>query len=327
MTTSSTRSTPKCAGTAVRSPVSGPRPSSARTAHHSASPPSWPPPPQSPLISPRARNRVVSPPGATPTQLIPAPQTTPTPQCAPESSRPARSTANVSLTTDTVVRPALTRDQLAQLGFLVGQVGARQAGRRVRGDRPVRRHARPRGRGPDQIGQHRDHPVPADALMIGPAAADRGKHAAVGGDERHIGLAVAAVDRQNRGGLRHRFAQGRNAAFSASRRSVSFWARSYWPDDRVREQRLGHPVAAAVHSGRRRPVPRTPTRARSARSSAGPAGPRPPARRRRRPRWPRPRSPPGQLRNGSVPLLRTFTTWRSRASVSSDASSATAASE
>ena len=111
MTTSSTLATPKCAGTACRSLVSGPRPSSARTAHHSASGPRSPPPPQSPLIRPSARNLVVRPSGATPTQLMPAPQVTPMPQCsrAPAaagevtSSRPARRTANVSFTTVLVV--------------------------------------------------------------------------------------------------------------------------------------------------------------------------------------------------------------------------------
>src|SRR5690242_7322246 len=52
---------------------------------------------------PRARYRVTRPSGATPTALMPAPQTTATPQCAPGpstvSGRPERRMAKVSLTT------------------------------------------------------------------------------------------------------------------------------------------------------------------------------------------------------------------------------------
>src|ERR1700757_227498 len=77
--TSRTDGTPKCAATAPRSAVSGPRPSSARIAHHSAAWPSPCPPPQSPVVSPSARNPVFRPSGATPTQLMPAPQVTATP--------------------------------------------------------------------------------------------------------------------------------------------------------------------------------------------------------------------------------------------------------
>jgi len=97
--TSYMRATPKWAATASRSAVCGPRPSSARIAHQMASTPRLYPPPQSPLVGPSERNLVIRPSGATPTQLIPAPHVTPTPQCAPESSRPARSTAKVSLAT------------------------------------------------------------------------------------------------------------------------------------------------------------------------------------------------------------------------------------
>src|SRR5580692_11766500 len=71
-------------------------------ARKTASVPRVCPPPQSPLSDPKERNLLVRPSGATPTQLIPAPQVTPTPQCGPRSSRPARSTANVSLATSTV---------------------------------------------------------------------------------------------------------------------------------------------------------------------------------------------------------------------------------
>ena len=54
---------PKCRGSAVRSAVSGPRPSSARAAHHIASCQRWPPPPQSPEMCPTAANRTVVPSG------------------------------------------------------------------------------------------------------------------------------------------------------------------------------------------------------------------------------------------------------------------------
>src|SRR5581483_8992648 len=80
--------------------VPGPRPSSARIACQSTSRPRPWPPPQSPEIVPRARYLVTRPSGATPTALMPAPQTTATPQCGSlPSARPARKIANVSLTT------------------------------------------------------------------------------------------------------------------------------------------------------------------------------------------------------------------------------------
>src|ERR1019366_7932937 len=97
--TSATPATPKWPISASRNEVCGQRPSSARIAHHSPARPSPSPPPQSPLIPPRARKRTVRPSGATPTQLMPAPQVTATPQGLAGSVSPALSTANVSLAT------------------------------------------------------------------------------------------------------------------------------------------------------------------------------------------------------------------------------------
>ena len=71
------------------------RPRTGWRASSPASPMSLPPP-QSPEIGPTAGKRVIRPSGATPEQLMPYPQTTPTPQ---SRSVPARSTANVSLRT------------------------------------------------------------------------------------------------------------------------------------------------------------------------------------------------------------------------------------
>jgi hypothetical protein len=100
MVTCSTRSAAKKLFTYPVSAVSGPRPSSARTACHKVSMPRPRPPPQSPEIVPKAGYLVTRPSGATPTQLMPAPQTTATPQRGwTSSSRPARRIANVSLTT------------------------------------------------------------------------------------------------------------------------------------------------------------------------------------------------------------------------------------
>ena len=101
MATSRTVGRPKYAAVAGRSAVSGPRPSSARIAHHMTSWPRYQPPPQSPVSRPSARNRVVRPSGARPAQLMPAPQVTATPQAGwpGDGVSPARSTANVSLAT------------------------------------------------------------------------------------------------------------------------------------------------------------------------------------------------------------------------------------
>jgi hypothetical protein len=84
----------KWAGTALARDVRSPRPSSDRTACQIAVSPMSAPPPQSPAIHPSAGKRYVRPSGATAEQLVPNPQTTPTPQVR---LVPARSTANVSL--------------------------------------------------------------------------------------------------------------------------------------------------------------------------------------------------------------------------------------
>src|SRR5262245_43308403 len=94
--TSSGVSRSKWAGTACSSVVLGPRPSALRAAAQSASGPTSSPPPQSPVIRPSAAKRATRPSSATPTQLMPAPQTRATPQ---PRSVPVRSTAKVSFAT------------------------------------------------------------------------------------------------------------------------------------------------------------------------------------------------------------------------------------
>src|SRR3954451_21590958 len=83
-------------GSASLRAVRGPRPSTARAAHHMASCQRLPPPPQSPEMCPTAANLAVVPSGSRPAQLMPAPHTTATPR---GSSSPARSRAKVSLKT------------------------------------------------------------------------------------------------------------------------------------------------------------------------------------------------------------------------------------
>src|SRR5262245_5327273 len=83
-------------GSASLRAVRGPRPSTARAAHHIASCQRLPPPPQSPEMCPTAANLAVVPSGRRPAQLMPAPHTTATPR---GSSSPARSRAKVSLKT------------------------------------------------------------------------------------------------------------------------------------------------------------------------------------------------------------------------------------
>jgi hypothetical protein len=96
-------------------------------------------------------------------------------------------------------------DEFYEFGFFVRQVGAGQAGRGVLGHRAVEGETRGAGRRRDQPGQHRDHAVPAHALMVRAAAAHRREHASVGADQRDVGLAVAPVDSEDGSGkaVRH----------------------------------------------------------------------------------------------------------------------------
>src|SRR3954465_10054979 len=155
------------------------------------------PPPQSPLIAPRDRKRDWRPSGATPTQLIPAPHTTATPQ---PRSVPARSTANVSL--PTAIRPAKSaaapppdlapRGGAAARALLAGEADPRQQDLGevgpVAGPRLV-----------EQVLQQRDAAVEPDVVRRAHPAAHEREHRAVVAHQREIGLGVAAVDGEHDG--------------------------------------------------------------------------------------------------------------------------------
>src|ERR1700680_1816060 len=87
---------PKYVATVPASVVAGPRPSSARTPAPSAAIPISGPPPQSPVMAPRAGHHALRPEGELPTQLTPAPTVTATPWPVPVA---AHSTAKTSLAT------------------------------------------------------------------------------------------------------------------------------------------------------------------------------------------------------------------------------------
>ena len=117
------------------------------------------PPPQSPEIGPTAGNRVIRPSGATPEQLMPNPQTTPTPQ---SRSVPARSTANVSLRTSRSSRDPPGPQPAIDPAVVDREVGAGQAVDAELGDRypsgarvQHRRRLPPRRRGPGPCGRRR----------------------------------------------------------------------------------------------------------------------------------------------------------------------------
>src|SRR5215469_2165162 len=167
----------------------------------------------------------------------------------------------------------------------------------------------------------------ADALVVGRTAAHRAQDRAVGPDEGDVSLAVPAVDGKDSCQLRHRpAAQGRNRAFSASSRSVSFSARSYCPTSGC---------ASSAFATRSRPPRSAASRANSSYADTCAIRPLINGLTGSTATGTAPVAPmaadtsitASSDRNGSVPWLRTFTTWRSRASVTSDASSATAASE
>ena len=128
------RRNPKCSATPDARDVRRPRPSSDRTACHRAASPMSEPPPQSPAIQPSAGKRYVLPSGATAEQLVPNPQTTPTPHVR---SVPARSTANVSLrSTVSSVQPCCRTRRRIERSSEGRSAPARQnTPREARGDR------------------------------------------------------------------------------------------------------------------------------------------------------------------------------------------------
>ena len=157
-------------------------------------PTSWPPP-QSPVVQPSAGKPAWRPSGATPTQLIPAPQTIATPQ---PCSVPARRTASVSLPTETLLRQAARRGRLLHLLDLGGEVDAREQQLADVGDRAVA--VRDPGVGErlvEQVVDHLQRAVEAEVVRRAEPAADEREHLAVGAHEREVGLRVAAVDRED----------------------------------------------------------------------------------------------------------------------------------
>src|SRR5205823_5964329 len=212
--------------------------------------------------------------------------------------------------------------------LFLGQVGVGHAGGKVAGNGASRLAYLALGL-VDQAGQQ---PEGRRQVGLGDARpTGAGEQRAVTGHQGQVALAVPAVDGDDRGqGAAHRMpagsAHGRYARFSSISRSVSCPARSYWPTSGC---------ASSAASTRSRP----PRSAASTASSSYPAT------------WPTsplscgssgatgtgwaPAAPTvdgtsmtaSSGRNASVPALRTFTTWVSRPSVTSDASSATAASE
>ena len=145
-----------------------------------------------------------------------------------------------------------------------------------------------------------------------------GQQGAVGGHQRDVGLAVPAVDGQHGGGPRRRRsrarsgrqAQGRNRWFSAIAgrpRSASV----VLADQRMREQRGGHPVPPAaqrrVHGELLVGGHVRDQSAQQRRQRRGQAGAGPPA-----PIVAGTSITASSARKANVPSLRTFTTWRPR---------------
>ena len=246
----------------------------------------WPRPRRRPSRRSACRapgSRAVRPSGATPTQLMPgaaghAPRPTacrPPRRAAPRTCRwpPPRG-----------LRPAAREQRRRQLRLLLGQVGAGQAARRYAWRRrpasvDAGLPARPPGSARRAVARRRrrraargDAPGPRSAASSVPSAADEG----------HVGLAVAAVDREHGGlavsqpasGCRHAAVRPRTGTArsprSAGRPSAS--ARSYCPTSGCASSADSHPVAGRRAARRRPRAPRTPTRARPARAAAARSG-------------------------------------------------------
>ena len=202
MATSRTVGRPKYAAVAGRSKVSGPRPSSARIAHHMTSWPRYQPPPQSPVSRPSARNRVVRPSGARPAQLMPAPQVTADApgRLAWGRREPGAQHGERVVGHGRGQRPAPAPQRLRELLLLLGQVGVGQAGRDMPGDRPLGSRPPACAAASATISPSiRMAPSTPWCSWLVPGPAHRGEQRAVRGDERDVGLAVPAVDGQHRG--------------------------------------------------------------------------------------------------------------------------------
>ena len=152
--------------------VSGPRPSSARAAHHMRLLPEAPPPPQSPEMWPTAAKRAVLPSGSRPEQLMPAPQTTATPR---GSSTPGPQDGEGVVEDLARARPTPGRDGVLER-LLLERAGRRWRGRRRRGrtsgpaspvTRPASAQAASDDRGQPRHGRLGADPVRQEAARRG----------------------------------------------------------------------------------------------------------------------------------------------------------------
>ena len=208
------------AGTACSRLVRGPRPSSLRAATNERREADVVP--AAPVAGDRAERGEadVAAVGATPTQLMPAPHTTATPQ---PRSVPARRTASVSLPTIDVAGPAARRERASRSA--PPRRGSRH--RRGRAGRPAatgRRAVRPAARTPRRAAPAgRDRPLEPEMVRRGQRPAHVREERAVLAHEREVGLRVAAVDGQDDRSLialpPHELVDPRAALERASRRA------------------------------------------------------------------------------------------------------------
>ena len=188
----------------------------------------------------------------TPTQLIPAPQTTATPQ--PSFGAGAQDGEGVVADGDVRGEAARVR-RLLHLVDLGGEVDARQQQLPDVGDRAGAVLDPCLGRAPRASRSSITCRAPSRPRWCGElsAAADEREHFAVGAHEGEVGLRVAAVDRQDerrahatllREELRQVLAVGGEQLLG------QLLDRRHLPDERVREQRLVDELAVARDRGR-----------------------------------------------------------------------------
>ena len=192
---------------------------------------------------------------------MPAPQVTATPQgrLARGRGEPGPQHGERVVGHGRGQRPAPASQRRRELLLLFGQVGAGQAARDVPGDQPLGSHCPAcAAASVDDLAEYSHGAIDAVVFLVRAGPADRGEQRAVRGDERDVGLAVPAVDGQHRGARTAHASQGSvsclrpRTGIARSRRcsrSVIASASDVLPDQRVREQRRGHPVPAAAQRG------------------------------------------------------------------------------
>ncbi len=221
----------KFSGTAFSRVVLGPRPSALRAAAQRASGPTSSPPPQSPVILPSAANRATRPSSATPTQLMPAPQTSATPQ---PRSVPARNTAKVSFATSVRGAHPWSASAFCRISSSSGRSAPAiitlptSATGRWFTSTPASVAALS-----SRVAEHLDRAVHAELVLRAARAPNRRQHRAVDSDQGEVRLRVAAVDSQ-RQLVAHRVApsgtgSGMPERSAAASCSSSLVASSSWP--------------------------------------------------------------------------------------------------